>query len=118
MPSLTGGMFNGTINNLSSTPRRRLGDLVTPQDDNGRPDPNGSFVNSGASTIYREQGNRLIAVKFDVRRPRSGAAPSREARENGRTCSKRPIAPNGAANSKKCKKPRLGCSSPSLCRSC
>jgi cobalt-zinc-cadmium resistance protein CzcA len=66
MPSLTGGMFNGTINNLASTPRRPLRDLVTPFDKNGRPDPNGSFVQSGASTIYREQGNRLIAVKFDV----------------------------------------------------
>jgi len=66
MPSLTGGMFNGTINNQANTPRRPLRDLVTPQDKNGHPNPDGSFVKSGASTIYREQGNRLIAVKFDV----------------------------------------------------
>ena len=32
----------------------------------GRPNPGGSFVRPGASTIYREQGNRLIAVKFGV----------------------------------------------------
>ena len=67
MPSLTGNMFNGTINNLSSTPRRRIGDLVTPLGPDGRPDPNGDFMRSGASTIHREQGNRLIAVKFGVR---------------------------------------------------
>jgi cobalt-zinc-cadmium resistance protein CzcA len=80
MPSLTGGMFNGTLNNLSGTPRRRLGDLVTPQDDDGRPNPNGSFVHSGATTIFREQGSRLIAVKFDVV-GRDLASAVREARE-------------------------------------
>jgi cobalt-zinc-cadmium resistance protein CzcA len=31
------------------------------------PDPNGSFLKPGASTIYREQGQRLIAIKFEVR---------------------------------------------------
>jgi cobalt-zinc-cadmium resistance protein CzcA len=44
-----------------------LGDLVTSLDENGRPDPSGHFLRPGASTIYREQGNRLIAVKFSVR---------------------------------------------------
>jgi len=67
MPSVTGGMFNGTLNNLSSTPRRHVKDLVTPLGTDGRPNPDGTFVKSGASTIYREQGNRLIAVKFGVR---------------------------------------------------
>jgi cobalt-zinc-cadmium resistance protein CzcA len=33
----------------------------------GDPDPYGSFIRPGASTIYREQGYRLIAVKFSVR---------------------------------------------------
>jgi cobalt-zinc-cadmium resistance protein CzcA len=66
MPSLTGGMFNGTINNLSATPRRPLRDLVTPLDKNGRPNPDGSFVSPGPSTIYREDGSRMIAVKFNV----------------------------------------------------
>ena len=55
------------MNDLSNSPRRRLGDLVTPLGPNHTPDPNGSFVQPGASTIYREQGSRMIAVKFDVR---------------------------------------------------
>ena len=49
------------------TPRRRLGELVTPIDINGAPDPTGSFVSSGASVVNREQGRRLIAIKFSVR---------------------------------------------------
>jgi cobalt-zinc-cadmium resistance protein CzcA len=67
MPSLTGTAVGSTLNNISSAPRRRLGDLVTPVDDAGNLDPSGSFLRPGASTIYREQGLRLIAVKFSVR---------------------------------------------------
>ena len=74
MPSITGGQYNAALNNLSATPRRRLGDLVTPQADNGRPSPDGRFVHSGASTIYREQGSRMIAVKFGVRGRDLGSA--------------------------------------------
>jgi cobalt-zinc-cadmium resistance protein CzcA len=66
-PSATGSQNVGSMNNLSNSPRRRLGDLVTPLGPNHTPDPNGSFVQPGASTIYREQGQRMIAVKFDVR---------------------------------------------------
>src|SRR5262249_27279116 len=40
-------------------PARPLREFVTP---NGR-----SFLRPGASTIYREQGQRLIAIKFEVR---------------------------------------------------
>jgi cobalt-zinc-cadmium resistance protein CzcA len=67
MPSKTGSQFGGTYNDTSSVPRRRLGDLVTPLNAEGKPDPHGDFVRSGASTIYREDGRRLIAVKFSVR---------------------------------------------------
>jgi cobalt-zinc-cadmium resistance protein CzcA len=67
MPSITGSEFGGTFNNLAASPRRRLGDLVTPLNEQGQHDPKGNFIRSGASTIYREQGNRLIAVKFSVR---------------------------------------------------
>lgn len=67
MPALTGSTFNGAANNLSRVPRRRLGDLVTPRDENGDRDETGSFVKPGAATISREQGERLIAVKFGVR---------------------------------------------------
>jgi cobalt-zinc-cadmium resistance protein CzcA len=67
MPSIWGNIFNGAINNITSVPRLRLRQLVTPVNDAGEPDPNGRFLHSGASTIYREQGKRLIAVKFSVR---------------------------------------------------
>ena len=65
--AVTGSRENMTYTNAGSVPRRRLRDLVTPIDDNGEPDPDGTFVRSGASTIYREKASRLIAVKFSVR---------------------------------------------------
>jgi cobalt-zinc-cadmium resistance protein CzcA len=67
MPSLWGNIFNAAVNTTSTVPRLRLGQLVTPVDAEGRKDPQGKFLRSGASTIYREQGKRLIAVKFSVR---------------------------------------------------
>ncbi len=67
LPSLHGSMWNGTLNYLPSNPQRPLCDFVTPLDAQGRPDPTGHFIRAGASTIYREQGERLIAVKFSVR---------------------------------------------------
>jgi cobalt-zinc-cadmium resistance protein CzcA len=67
LPSIPGSALSANVNNISNAPRRRLGDLVTPLDDKGHPDPEGSFTRPGASTISREQGNRLIAVKFSVR---------------------------------------------------
>jgi cobalt-zinc-cadmium resistance protein CzcA len=66
-PALAGSKLGGTFNILDAAPRRRLRDLVTPLDEKGRQTPDGRFIRSGASTIYREQGNRLIAVKFSVR---------------------------------------------------
>lgn len=66
LPTATGNQFNapgGVIGN----PTRRLRDLVTPLSQTGQPDPDGSFIRPGASTIYREQGERLIAIKFEVR---------------------------------------------------
>jgi cobalt-zinc-cadmium resistance protein CzcA len=70
-PALTGSQFNATFNNLSNTPRRRLGDLVRPVDGSaGQHD----FLRPGASTIYREQGQRMIAVKFSVRGRDLGSA--------------------------------------------
>jgi cobalt-zinc-cadmium resistance protein CzcA len=63
----TGSRENTTYTNPASVPRRRLRDLVTPLDANGEPQNGGTFVRSGASTIYREKASRLIAVKFSVR---------------------------------------------------
>jgi cobalt-zinc-cadmium resistance protein CzcA len=79
-PALTGSVYNPPA--LSAgTPTRRLGDLVTPLNASRVPDEvNGSFLRPGASTIYREQGKRLIAIKFEVR-DRDLASAVAEARE-------------------------------------
>jgi cobalt-zinc-cadmium resistance protein CzcA len=66
-PALLGSKLGGASNMLDAAPRRRLRDLVTPLNERGQQDPSGRFVRSGASTVYREQGNRMIAVKFSVR---------------------------------------------------
>ncbi len=81
--AITGSQTNAVNNYLGATPRRRLGDLVTPYDVEGVPDPDGSFIRAGASMIFREQGKRMIAVKFGVRgRDLAGAvAEAREAVE-------------------------------------
>ena len=61
------GSQTDTSNPITNTPRLRLRDLVSPVGKDGRADPKGSFERAGASTIYREQGKRLIAIKFSVR---------------------------------------------------
>ena len=49
-------------------------------DKNLDPEPNGSFIDAGAATIYRENGHRMIAIKFSVRGRDLGSAVD-EARE-------------------------------------
>lgn len=63
----TGSRENMSYTDSASVPRRRLRDLVTPLTADGQPTEDGTFVRSGASTIYREKASRLIAVKFSVR---------------------------------------------------
>ncbi len=46
--------------------RVRLRNVVTLLGEDGSPDPNGQFERHGASDIYREDGKRMIAVKFSV----------------------------------------------------
>ena len=87
-PALTGSSFNTTYNN-ASVPRRRLIDLVVPVNEHGAPDRHGSFVRSGASTIAREQGKRLIAIKFSVRN-RDLARAVVEAQEKTKDCFQEP----------------------------
>src|SRR5262249_41804454 len=58
-PALAGSSVSGPALPLA-VPRRRLADLVSPGE-------SGQFIRPGASTIYREQGQRLIAIKFGVR---------------------------------------------------
>jgi heavy metal efflux system protein len=67
MPSQFGSALGGNVNPLNAAPRVRLKDVVGPRGSNGGVDPNGQFLQPGASTIYREQGKRFIAVKFSVR---------------------------------------------------
>ncbi len=66
-PPAVGGSLANTANPLSDTPRLRLRDVVSPVGEDGAIDPNGHFEKPGAAVIYREQGKRLIAVKFSVR---------------------------------------------------
>jgi cobalt-zinc-cadmium resistance protein CzcA len=75
-----GGTLARTDNPITSTPRLRLRDLVSPVGPDGAPDPDGQFEVTGASDIYRENGKRMIAIKFSVRgRDLAGAVA--EARE-------------------------------------
>jgi cobalt-zinc-cadmium resistance protein CzcA len=66
-PPAVVGTLADTSNPISSTPRIRLGDLITPVNSEYSPDPSARFTRAGASTIYREQGRRFIAIKFSVR---------------------------------------------------
>ena len=73
-PPAVSGSLADTSNPISSTPRIRLGDLVTPVGEYYAPDASGQFNRPGYSTIYREQGKRLIAIKFSVRGRDLGSA--------------------------------------------
>jgi len=73
-PPAVSGTLADTSNPISSTPRIRLGDLVTPVGADYAPDPSGRFNRAGASTIYRENGKRMIAIKFSVRGRDLGSA--------------------------------------------
>jgi cobalt-zinc-cadmium resistance protein CzcA len=66
-PPTVVGTLADTSNPISSTPRLRLRDLVTPVGKEYVLAPNGSFIRTGASTIYRQNGKRMIAIKFSVR---------------------------------------------------
>jgi cobalt-zinc-cadmium resistance protein CzcA len=70
----SGGTLANTANPISSTPRLRLRDLVSPVAEDGSPEDGGQFERLGASDIYRENGKRMIAVKFSVRGRDLGSA--------------------------------------------
>jgi cobalt-zinc-cadmium resistance protein CzcA len=79
-PSNVGALAN-TGNIISNTPRLRLRDLVSPVGDNGAPQADGQYERHGASTIYHEEGKRLIAIKFSVRgRDLAGAVDEAQAK--------------------------------------
>src|SRR5262249_1339998 len=67
LPALPGSQLGRPYNYQAGKPRLLLRQLVTPVNPStGEPDPHGVFLRSGASTIFREQGKRLIAIKFSV----------------------------------------------------
>jgi heavy metal efflux system protein len=73
-PSTVGTNFRTDNPITSQAPRLRLRDLVTPVGKDGDPDRNGQFERAGASDIYREDGKRMIAIKFSVRGRDLGSA--------------------------------------------
>ena len=52
----------------------RLRDLVAPVDRDGQPVPGGEFARPGPACIYRENGQRLVSLKFRVSGRSSSAA--------------------------------------------
>jgi cobalt-zinc-cadmium resistance protein CzcA len=64
MPALTGSRVGATYNDLRQAPRRRLRDFVTPPPSSSSTP---QYVRPGVTMIFREQGQRQIAVKFSVR---------------------------------------------------
>jgi Cu/Ag efflux pump CusA len=44
----------------------RIKDVVTPVGEDGQPDPMGKFTRQGVVTVYREDGKRLVALRFRV----------------------------------------------------
>jgi Cu/Ag efflux pump CusA len=51
---------------IQATPRLRLGDLVAIVGEDGAPGPNGEIPRFAAGAIYRENGRRLLPVRFSV----------------------------------------------------
>jgi cobalt-zinc-cadmium resistance protein CzcA len=66
LPTLPGSQLQSSTYYPQLSPRLLLRQLVTPVNAAGEPDPHGSYIRPGASTIPREQGKRLIAIKFSV----------------------------------------------------
>jgi cobalt-zinc-cadmium resistance protein CzcA len=74
-PPTKEGTLAYTGNPISAqAPRLRLRDLVSPVGADGAPEPDGQFERAGASDIYRENGKRMIAIKFSVRGRDLGSA--------------------------------------------
>jgi cobalt-zinc-cadmium resistance protein CzcA len=73
-PSQVGTKADTTSPMSAQAPRLRLRDLVSPVGEDGSPEPDGQFERHGASDIYRENGKRMIAVKFSVRGRDLGSA--------------------------------------------
>ena len=96
-----------TSNPINATPRIRLKDVVSPIGSDGRRGPakGNSSVPGVSPTIYREQGNRMIAIKFSsLRAAIWRAAVSEAARRRPRTSLKPRTGRNGVENSRRWKR--------------
>jgi cobalt-zinc-cadmium resistance protein CzcA len=90
-PPAVSGTLADTRNPIASAaPRLRLRDLVTPVGEDGATDASGQFEHHGASDIYRENGKRMIAVKFSVRGDRDLGSAVDEARAQTKDLFKAP----------------------------
>jgi heavy metal efflux system protein len=83
IPSAKGSQADTANPFPQQAPRIPLRDLVSPVGEDGSSDPNGQFERYGASTIFHEQGKRMIAVKFSVSGRDLGSAVN-DAREHAK----------------------------------
>lgn len=69
LPPITGNSTIGAPPETLTAPVERIRDLVTPLniDPDAPLSPDGQFVRSGVSMVSRDEGQRLVAVKFSVR---------------------------------------------------
>ena len=104
----TGSTSAGRLNDLTRTPRRRLGDLVTPLGCR-RPARSPRLVRAARRLRHLPRAGRP-ADRHQVRRPRPrpGRRRGRGAKRRRAADSSRPIAPIGAASSRKWNRPKAG----------
>ena len=88
LPPLTGSGLNATMNDLSRTPRRRLGDLVTPLGPDGRPDPRRLVPAAGGLRHLPRAGRTADRHQVRHPRPRPGRRRGRGQAEDARTWSR------------------------------
>jgi cobalt-zinc-cadmium resistance protein CzcA len=73
VPQLRGSELSGSSapvsidNPIKIWARLRVRDVVSPVGADGQPDPNGTFLRSGAAAIFREDGKRILPVAYTVR---------------------------------------------------
>ena len=60
---ITGSIWAGTVNPISNAPRVKMRDLVTPVDEQGRPNPGGDFKRAGAVEGHGPDLDQRAAVQ-------------------------------------------------------
>ena len=108
LPSLTGSAMNGTMNDLGRTPRRPLGDMVTPLGPDGKPKPGGLVFPAGGLRHLSRPGRTPDCHQVRHSRPRSGGGRGRSPREVQGPGRRARADWSGRANSRKCSRPSSG----------